>query len=178
MVFPTHRLVRNLPQADAAALLKACEGQFAVETVAPADFKASLDAAYAEGKTAFGFYAKDAAALLTLKDDTAVKALLPDMSAASQELDVTVLHTLILEQLLKIDKEDMAAQRSLTYTRDMAEALASVDNGDSQYAFLLNPTRVSEIGAVASAGEKMPQKSTYFYPKLITGLTMRWLEQE
>ncbi len=178
VVFPTHRLVRNLPQADAAALLKACEGQFAVETVAPADFKASLDAAYAQGKTAFGFYAKDAAALLTLKDDTAVKALLPELSAASQELDVTVLHTLILEQLLKIDKEDMAAQRSLTYTRDMAEAIASVDNGDSQYAFLLNPTRVSEIGAVASAGEKMPQKSTYFYPKLITGLTMRWLEQE
>jgi uncharacterized protein (DUF1015 family) len=88
---------------------------------------------------------------------------------------VTVLHTLILEQLLGIDKENMAKQINLTYTRSRTEALDSVSSGVSQAAFLLNPTRVSEIRDVAAAGEKMPQKSTYFYPKLITGLTVNRL---
>ena len=102
-------------------------------------------------------------------------AVLPELSAASRGLDVTVLHTLILERLLGIDKENMARQINLTYTRSRTEAFASVDDGTSQAAFLLNPTRVSEIRDVAAAGEKMPQKSTYFYPKLITGLTVNRL---
>ena len=87
-----------------------------------------------------------------------------------------MLHTLILERVLGIDKENMANQKNLTYTRSADEALESVRTGKSQCAFLLNPTRVEEIGAVAAAGEKMPQKSTYFYPKLITGLVMNSLE--
>ena len=66
----------------------------------------------------------------------------------------------------------MAAQRNLRYTRDFSEALESVRGGESQCAFFVNPTRVEEIRDVAAAGEKMPQKSTYFYPKLITGLVM------
>ena len=64
----------------------------------------------------------------------------------------------------------------MTYTRDLNEALSTVENDEMQCAFILNPTRVEEIGAVAAAGEKMPQKSTYFYPKLITGLVMNNLE--
>ena len=74
---------------------------------------------------------------------------------------------LVLERLLGIDKENMANQVNLTYTRSAGEAEASVASGESQCCFLLNPTRVEEIGAVAQAGEKMPQKSTYFYPKLL-----------
>lgn len=102
--------------------------------------------------------------------------LLPEKSEASRQLDVSVLHTLVLERILGIDKENMANQKNLTYTRSQEEALESVENGTSQCAFILNPTRVEEIGAVAAAGEKMPQKSTYFYPKLITGLVMNNLE--
>ena len=94
------------------------------------------------------------------------------MSTASRRLDVTILHTLVLERLLGIDKENMANQQNLTYTRSAGEAVASVDAGESNCCFLLNPTRVEEIGQVAAKGEKMPQKSTYFYPKLITGLVM------
>ena len=71
-----------------------------------------------------------------------------------------------------IDKENMANQINLTYTRDQQEALDVVNNGKANCCFIMNPTRVSEISAVALAGEKMPQKSTYFYPKLITGLVM------
>ena len=70
----------------------------------------------------------------------------------------------------------MAQQINLTYTRDEDEAIGGVQNGTYQCAILLNPTRVSEIRGVAAAGEKMPQKSTYFYPKLITGLTMNELD--
>ena len=70
----------------------------------------------------------------------------------------------------------MAKQINLTYTKIFDEAISSVQQGESQCAFILNPTRVSEIREVASNGEKMPQKSTYFYPKMITGLVMNQLE--
>ena len=66
----------------------------------------------------------------------------------------------------------MAAQINLTYTKSFEEAIASVQNGTMQCSFVLNPTRVEQIRDVATAGEKMPQKSTYFYPKLITGMVM------
>lgn len=96
---------------------------------------------------------------------------MPNASEALKGLDVSVLHTLLLEQVLKIDKENMAKQINLTYTRDEAEAYAAAD-GEANACFIINPTRIDEIAAVAAAGEKMPQKSTYFYPKLITGLVM------
>ena len=71
-----------------------------------------------------------------------------------------------------IDKENMANQKNLRYTRSLAEALEAVDSGEADCSFILNPTKVEEIRDVALANEKMPQKSTYFYPKLITGLVM------
>ena len=101
--------------------------------------------------------------------------LLPGTSRAYRGLDVNVLHTLILQRLLGIDKENMANQKNLIYTRDPAEAVAAVEGGEADCAFLINATRVDEITAVAGAGEKMPQKSTYFYPKLITGHVMNLL---
>ena len=112
----------------------------------------------------------------TLKDLSVLDGLLPGLSEASKSLDVTVLHTLVLEKLFGIDKENMANQVNLTYTRSFQEAVESVEKGESQCAFILNPTRVAEIRDVAAAGEKMPQKSTYFYPKLITGLVMNPLK--
>ena len=96
----------------------------------------------------------------------------PNASESLRGLDVTVLHSLILERVMGIDKENMANQINLTYTRDQQEALDEVNNGKANCCFIMNPTRVCEISAVALAGEKMPQKSTYFYPKLITGLVM------
>lgn len=178
VVFPTHRLLRDLESLDADALLTACEEYFTVERgVAVAAMKERLDEAYAAGQTAFGFYAGgESAALLILRDGAVMDELLPELSAVSRRLDVTVLHSLILERLLGIDKENMANQVNLTYTRDAEEAVAGVDAGQFQAAFLMNPTRVEEIRDVAAAGEKMPQKSTYFYPKLITGLTVNSLD--
>jgi len=99
-------------------------------------------------------------------------------SDAYKGLDVTVLHSLILENILGIDKENMAKQINLKYTRDKNEAIEAVKNGKANCSFIINATKVEEIKAVALAGEKMPQKSTYFYPKLITGLVMNRLSDK
>ncbi len=171
VVFPTHRIVRDLPALDEEKLLTACGENFDVCLCGEEEIEARLDTAYKAGKKAFGFVGKTKTAILTLKDMCAMDKYLPDASAALKGLDVSVLHTLILENVLGIDKENMAKQINLTYTRDFAEAVEAA-KGEANCAFILNPTRVEEIAAVSAAGEKMPQKSTYFYPKLITGLVM------
>lgn len=176
-VFPTHRLVRGLEGFDEAALLSACQEDF---SLAPCKTRqeslAALEEAYREGQHAFALYSGREWTVLTLKDPAVMEALLPGTSPAYRTLDVSILHSLVLERLLGIDKENMASQKNLTYTRSAEEAQRSVDQGESQCCFLLNPTRVEEIGQVAQNGEKMPQKSTYFYPKLITGLVVNSLE--
>ena len=180
-VFPTHRLVRGLEGFDPEALLDKCGDCFdIVRRVAVDALDESLENAYNSGRHAFGFYTGgDTFALLTLRDSDAAELLtrlLPDKSPVYRQLDVTILHTLVLERLLGIDKANMAGQKNLTYTRNLREALDYVAAGAYQCSFLLNPTRVAEIRDVAAAGEKMPQKSTYFYPKLITGLTINPLD--
>jgi uncharacterized protein (DUF1015 family) len=93
-------------------------------------------------------------------------------SHAWNELDVAVAHTLVLETLLGLKAEDMTAGTHVRYTRDAQQALDSVKKGQAQAALLFNPTRVGQICDVARADDRMPQKSTYFYPKLITGLVL------
>ncbi len=174
VVLPTHRLVRDLPQFDKENLLTACREYFDVteeEDINSAEAK--LKTLYDDGKKAFAFYCGGSGyTLLVLRDTDALARLLPDKSAAFQGLDVTVLHTLVLEKIFGIDADNMAKQINLTYVKQFEDAVAAVEKGDAQCAFILNPTKVTEIRDVAAAGEKMPQKSTYFYPKLITGLVM------
>ena len=172
VVFPTHRLVRSLENFDAEKLIADCEAYFSAEAVTVADTQAKLDEAANAGKKAFALYHNKKVTLLTLKDTNVMAEMLPEMSAAYCNLDVSILHTLVLERILGIDKENMANQKNLIYIRDMADVIAAVDNGEGNCGFIINPTLVDEIAAVAGAGEKMPQKSTYFYPKLITGHVM------
>ena len=178
VVFPTHRLVRDLTDFNAEKALESCKKYFDVtEYDDVSTIENSLMKLYEEGKKAYAFYSgNNKYSLLVLKDEKIIEELLPDASKATQQLDVTVLHTLILEKIFGIDAENMAKQINLTYTKIFGEAISSVDSGKAQCAFILNPTRVSEIRDVASNGEKMPQKSTYFYPKMITGLVMNQLE--
>ena len=171
-VFPTHRVLHDLADFSGEKLLCALSDAFRIEAMPAEALADGLRAAYAAHKTAFGFFDGRESCLLTLKDAAVMDALLPTLSPASRRLDVTVLHTLILERLLGIDKKNMANGTNLTYTRAAAEAVSAVRSGSADACFLLNPTRVEEIRDVAAAGEKMPQKSTYFYPKLITGLTV------
>lgn len=174
VVFPTHRLVRDLADFDKEKVLEGCKKYFDITKMqGTSTMESDLASLYNEGKKAFGFYCgNDEWYLLVLKNIEVMKELLPQLSTASQQLDVTVLHSLILEEIFGINKENMANQINLTYTKFFEEAISSVDSGKSQCSFVLNPTRVTEIRDVAAAGEKMPQKSTYFYPKMITGMVM------
>lgn len=171
VVFPTHRIVRDVKDFSGADLLKKCEKYFNVEKIEKSDIQSFMDEAYEKGEKAFVYCDGEADFALTLRDITVMDRLFPEKSEALRRLDVTVLHSLILEEMLGIDKENMAKQINLTYTRSFDEAYNSAGE-TANCCFILNPTKVIEIADVAAAGEKMPQKSTYFYPKLITGLVM------
>ena len=180
IVFPTHRMVRDLEGFDKNRVLKSCEEYFDIEKfTSVGNMNTVLTKQYKEGKKAFAFYCgKGEWYLLTLKDLAVMDSVLPELSPASRQLDVSVLHSLVLEKTMGIDKENMANQINLTYTKFFEEAIMKVDKGEFQCSFILNPTRVTEIRDVAAAGEKMPQKSTYFYPKMITGMVMNDISVE
>jgi uncharacterized protein (DUF1015 family) len=100
------------------------------------------------------------------------------MSAAVRQLDLAILHATILEDRLGIDPGAVAGGDALAYTRSQADAIGAVASGDAKAAILVRPTRLEQLAAVAGAGDVMPQKSTYFYPKLLTGLVFHPLEDE
>lgn len=177
VVFPTHRMVTDLPSFDKEKALCGMKEFFDVTEIKEDEIDEKLSQNVSEKANVLAtsdgkFY------LSVMKKDA--KKKLDEMNAGKSEaykgLDVTVLHSLILENILGIDKENMAKQINLKYTRDKDEAIANVKNGNANCAFIINPTKVTEIKDVALAGEKMPQKSTYFYPKLITGLVMNNLK--
>ena len=172
-VFPTHRIVRDLSTYDEQSIItKSAEFFDITENLSKEDSVSRSLKAYNEGKSAFVLYSGKAYTLMVLKDKGVMKSILPDAHESLQNLDVSVLHSLVLERVFGIDKENMAAQKNLTYIKVAEDAINAVDNGDANCCFLLNSTRVSEIRDVSLAGGKMPQKSTYFYPKLTTGLVM------
>lgn len=177
VVFPTHRLVCGLAHFDLAAALAKIEEYFEVSEISEAQIDACLNGT--DGQKVYVLASEHRFFRLSLKESEktaeALDALNPGKSDAYKNLDVTVLHSLILEKLFGIDKENMARQINLSYTRDADEAVRLSTAEGYNCAFLIRPTAVSEIKDVALAGEKMPQKSTYFYPKLITGLVMNEL---
>jgi uncharacterized protein (DUF1015 family) len=164
-VWPTHRIVRDLPDFDCGAVLAKCAEYFDITE------HDSLPC-FADRTNAFVLYHAGKYTLMVLKEKHIMDSILADKDVSLRYLDVSVLHSLVLERLFGIDKENMAAQRNLTYTRVFDEAIEAVDSGAANCAFLLNSTPIAEISNVASSGGKMPQKSTYFYPKLTTGLVM------
>lgn len=174
VVFPTHRIVRDLPEYDFKSVCERCEEYFEITPYLNREKgERGLEEAYSKGEKAFVLFSGDNNyTLLKLRDLSVMDSLLPDGCKALRQLDVSVLHTLVLERIFGIDKENMAKQINLTYTRSADEAISTVDGKRANCCFLLNPTRVEEIREVAAAGGKMPQKSTYFYPKLTTGLVM------
>ncbi len=177
VVFPTHRIVRDMPDYDTQKLLDNCKAQFELIPMQNGleGAKTLLADEYSQGEKAFVLYDGKAYHGLRLKDKTAMDSCASSHSEHYRGLDVSVLHSLILERALGIDRENMANQKNLIYTRDAAEGVAQVDAGKANCCFLLNPTRVEQIAGVAAAGDKMPQKSTYFYPKIITGTVMNKL---
>ncbi len=173
VVLPTHRLIRDL-KVDKQAFLQGASAFFDI-TEHPDVTKATQMLNTYKDKHAYVLYTGGEGFTLLVGNDKADSLFVEGRSEAYARLDVTVLHTLLLEGVLGIDRENMAKQINLRYTRSETEAIESVRTGESSAAFLLNATAIEEIRAVAEAGDKMPQKSTYFYPKLKTGLVMNQL---
>lgn len=179
VVFPTHRLVRDLSSFDEVRFVSDLKDNFEIDKIIVernVDVLCNAmeqDLLTLKETKVFGLYTGgDYFYRLRLKDTSIMAEYLPMQSEAYRNLDVSVLHTVILERSMGIDQANMADQKNLTYTRDAKEAVMGVRSGEYQCAFILNATRVHEIKDVSLAGEKMPQKSTYFYPKLVTGIVM------
>jgi uncharacterized protein (DUF1015 family) len=167
-VFPTHRLVDRLDDTRRAALAQALERDFQIEQV-PADAVAPQPG---DGPLALGYVTSqdERAFRLTLKDQSIADAALSGHCEAYRHLDTGVLEALLLKGALGLSDEDISHFNGLFYARDTAEALAKVRSGEYDAAFLMRPTPISQVRDVAAEGENMPPKSTYFFPKLLTGL--------
>ena len=116
------------------------------------------------------------AALLRLRSDAALASELPDVPASIAKLDVVLLHRLLLEKTLGISREAVRDEKHVRYAREAADAAGQVDRGEAQAAFLLNPTPIRDVWDNALAGNVLPQKSTDFYPKLLSGLAAYGLD--
>jgi uncharacterized protein (DUF1015 family) len=190
IVLATHRLLGGLENFDFRNLLsglatsfKLTEHSFDSDRTKQAARKQMLDQMKAEhqkDKSAFGVYAATGAFYVAvLADASAMDPVAGDMSAYWRSLDVAILQKLILEKLLGVGDEQLAGGKHIEYVKDgnhaVDDVIAKVDSGCKQAAFFLNPPKIRQIQLVAEQGERMPQKSTYFYPKLFTGLTIQKL---
>ncbi|HBV96630.1 MAG: hypothetical protein JL50_16385 [Peptococcaceae bacterium BICA1-7] len=187
VVLPTHRLVKNVDPIIINGLMENMGHNFLLEEFEPEkeikSIKKFLSDLYDKGRELsgkslhrhiFGVYINKKLFFASLRKEEDLPSLMrPDKSPEWRGLDVSVLHSLIMEKYLGIDKNLLARGEHITYTREEEGALEAVDRGEYQIAFFLNPTLVEEVTSVAANGEKMPQKSTFFYPKLITGLVIK-----
>jgi uncharacterized protein (DUF1015 family) len=167
-VFPTHRLVRGLDAQRQGALAQTLGEDFdiervPVEQIAPPPGTGPLQLGYFDSRA-------EQPSRLTLRDQSIADQALPDHSAAYRHLDTGVLEALVLKGALGLSDDDISHFNGLFYARDADEALAMVSSGEYDAAFLMRPTPVEQVRDVAAAGENMPPKSTYFFPKLLTGL--------
>jgi uncharacterized protein (DUF1015 family) len=177
-VLPTHRLVAGLGAAGVSALRDGLDELFTVAQASRDELLATFGGAgRARGGTGrFGLWTRDGGALLTARR-AAFEPHLPPGGPAMRALDVVLLGV-ALERLAGIDPDAVATSGRVSFTKSAAEAVTAVDEARDgiDAAFLLEPTPVASIAAVASEGDVMPQKSTYFYPKALTGLVINPLE--
>jgi uncharacterized protein (DUF1015 family) len=172
-ILPTHRLVHSYSGMTASEIEAAAAAYF---TIQPAPDRAGLKTVLqqaGEGATAFALVTRDRQTIWSLRDGRIMEDLAPQRTAAWRQLDVAILHQVVLEKLMGLTPESIMRQENLQYLREAERAFRALDGGEAQFLFLLNPTRIAQVRACAEAGEKMPQKSTDFYPKMISGLVLR-----
>ncbi len=165
IVLPTHRLVKNVEPEKVAALPESLKGSFDVEPLEGGAATLSSALAGEGGAAKLGLHLPGQSYLLTQREAASDSAL--------EALDVSVLHDQILGRELGIDADKLAAGAHVSYTIHAAEAIEKVESGEAQAAFLMRATPAKQVAEVAASGAKMPQKSTYFYPKLMTGIVLR-----
>ena len=180
-ILPTHRVVANVPNFSMEAFHAALANAFDVKSFtfsgspgrprAYEEFRRDL--ARGQEQRAIGAYAGEGAFhIFVLKEEANLEVLLQGVSPAQRRLDIVLLHRLILERGLKITQDAVKTEKNITYEREMDTAIAEVDSGRAQMCFLLNPVSVETVAEMAMGGEVLPQKSTDFFPKLMSGITM------
>jgi uncharacterized protein (DUF1015 family) len=188
-ILPGHRVAAHIHDFSWSGVRRHLEPWFAAEAFpfsseekkgeAQRKFLGKLVSA--RQKRAIGAYPaaepqKRAFYVLTLRDGVNLAQLLPNVSPLQRELDVVLLHEGILEPALGITPQAVTAEANLTYEREAAAAFDAVERGRAQISFLLNPCDVEQVMKIATSGEVMPQKSTDFYPKLMSGIAMYRVE--
>jgi uncharacterized protein (DUF1015 family) len=181
-VLPTHRVVGNLANFDFEKFRKSLAPYFdwyaypfqnpEERATAFAEFRKDLEGE-SHGRRAIGVYPGGGSFFLfLLRRDADLESVLPDVSEGQRGLDVVLLHRLILDKGLGISAEAVAAEKNVGYEREIEAAIARVDRGEAQIAFLLKAVRVQQVADIALAGDVLPQKSTDFYPKLLSGVAI------
>ncbi len=174
-VFSTHRVVHSLPFFDADDFLAQIRQNFHVEH--RKSVEELVDSIAMVRDYSYGIITPNGLYSLRLKDGVNLAELTgSSIPPEVRELDVTLLHSYILERLLGIDRDAQEKKLNLDYLRTAGEVNEAVNAGRAQIGFLLNPTRLEQIRRVTRAGHTMPQKSTFFYPKLVSGLLMNPLD--
>jgi uncharacterized protein (DUF1015 family) len=173
LVLPTHRVVHSLESFSGDRFQSDGRKFFAVEEIDPAlDAERASRVLRDRGRNGTALLAITASRAFVVHSPTeAGSQLLAGLSARQQALAVVQLHKVLLEAVLQLSEESIRNQRNLSYVREADEALAQVRKGAANIAFLMNPCQVQQVRDIAFAGEVMPQKSTDFYPKLLSGLT-------
>ena len=174
---PTHRLIRG-DGGGLVALLERPRAPWQAEPMTSDALVERLAGLRGVDGAAFGVLLPGGRGYLLTGDAAALAERMAGepMSTAVARLDLAVLHAALLSDVLGITADDVAAGDRLAYTRSEDEARDAVERGEAQAAILVRPTRLEELAAVAGAGDVMPQKSTYFYPKLLTGMVFNPLE--
>lgn len=183
-ILPTHRVVHSLDDFKWSGFAGEAQRFFELEELR---LKGSaqhweprlLEKLGLAGRDAptLGAYARpDRLALLRLRKDINLESALPDVPTRLRRLDVILLHRIILESVLGIDRQAVREEKNLHYVRELDMALQQVESGKAQICFLMNPTPIEAVWENALAGQALPQKSTDFYPKLLSGLTTYWLD--
>ena len=167
VLLPTHRILRSLSLSQEEVILRLSEA-FSLEEMPNAQLMSHIEKLHLDGTRAFGLaFPGGLGYVLTEKESGCLLALnTTEESHSLKDLDVTILHRVILEKLLNV-----VGLEQISYTRDAAEAVEAVEAGAAA-SFLMNPPSVLDMQNIAMGGEKMPQKSTYYYPKILSGLVI------
>ncbi len=172
VILPTHRVVKSLPADAIASFMRRAREVFNVEEIAHRDtFRARLDDL---GAGAIGVTLKGSSnyLILRLRSGSAMKAAMPDAADEVRRLDVSVLHALVFDRIFGLGADEIRKGGNIEYTIEIDGALGAVAQGHADGAFLMNPPSIQDVERVSDAGATMPEKSTYFHPKLLTGLVM------
>lgn len=181
-LLPVHRVVKGVEKPDVEGIARSLEPWFTVREVeVPSGSRSGqvyhllrkLEGSGEDGRVFGVFLKEDRFLLLAWKPDLdAGRVIGGDQSAAYKNLDVTVLHRIVIERVLGIPHDRASVERNILFMKDPLEAVRSVDSGEGAMAFFMNPTKVGQVRDTADHGEKMPQKSTYFHPKPCSGVIM------